>query len=88
LCYWAKNEFMLDFFNYGQRLKLGRQPVIPCASILDGRYIPLLQLNPKHGHKPGFLPQYCVALMEQNYRPIAVSSLGVILAPAQPENPP
>jgi hypothetical protein len=88
LCYWAKNAFMLDFFNYGQRLKLGRQPVTPCASILDGRYIPLIQLNPKHGHKPGFLPQSCVTLIEQNYRPVSVSPLGVILAAAQPANPP
>ncbi len=87
LCYWAKNEFMLDFFNYGQRLKLGRQPVTPCASVLDGRYIPLLQLNPKHGHKPGLLPQACDALIERNYRPVSVSSLGVILAAAQPANP-
>jgi hypothetical protein len=86
LCYWAKNEFTIDFFNYGQRLKLGRRPVVPCASFLDGRNIPLLQLNPKHGHKPGFLPQDCVELIERNYRPISVSTLGVILGPAQPAN--
>jgi hypothetical protein len=88
LCYWAKNEFTIDFFNYGQRLKLGRRPVVPCASFLDGRNIPLLQLNPRHGHKPGFLPQDCVELIERNYRPLSVSTLGVILGPAPPANPP
>jgi hypothetical protein len=86
LCYWAKSEFMLDFFNYGQRLKLGKRPVVPCASILDGRYIELLQLNPRHGHKPGFLPDDCAALIGQNYQVISASALGTILEPVRQEN--
>jgi hypothetical protein len=84
LCYWGKSEFTLDFFNYGQRLKVGKQPFTPCASAFDGRRIPLVQLLPNDGQGSKQLPPDCNAVILQNYRPVMVSSLGVILAPSRP----
>ena len=80
LCYWAKNPFVLDFFNYGQRLKLGKVPLSSCLSVLDGRHIPLLQLDPNKGRGGSFqLPDACNAAIAQNYRIISTSRVGVIL---------
>lgn len=81
LCYWGKNRFMLDFFNYGQRLKLGKQPTLACAAVFDGKYIPLLQLNSSDGRGSKQLPPSCSAIIQQNYRPIWVTRMGAMLSP-------
>jgi hypothetical protein len=82
LCYWGKGQFMLDYFNFGQRLKVGKEPMSECASMFDGKTLPLLQLDPNKG-QPGSnqLPQPCNAIIEKNYRPIETSVLGVVLGP-------
>ena len=82
LCYWGKSAFMLDAFDYGQRLKLGEEPVNACASVFDGRHILLLQLDPNDGPGSMFLPPACNAIIQENYRQLSASALGVMLAPA------
>jgi hypothetical protein len=81
LCYWAKRDSAVDFFNYGQRLKVGRQPLTPCASVFDGEYISMVQLNSTGAQGSIQLPQACNDLIQQNYRPISVSTHGLLLAP-------
>jgi hypothetical protein len=79
LCYWAKRESAVDFFNYGQRLKVGRQPTTPCASVFDGQYISILQLDFKGGRASMQLPQACNDLIQRNYRTISESAHGALL---------
>jgi hypothetical protein len=84
LCYWGHSRFMVDFFNYGQRLKLAKQPLTACEAIFDGRYIPLVQMDPNDGRGSKQLTPACNAVILRNYRPVLTSRLGVILAPARP----
>jgi hypothetical protein len=79
LCYWAKRESAVDFFNYGQRLKVGRQPTAPCASVFDGKYISILQLDSQIGRPSMQLPQGCNDLIQRNYRTISVSAHSALL---------
>jgi hypothetical protein len=77
LCYWAENEFNFDFFNYGQRLKVGKQPLTPCEAVLDGRFISMVQLDRyKHGEGTPQLPASCNALIRSNYRLVMRASFG------------
>jgi hypothetical protein len=80
LCYWAGREFTLDFFNYGERLKVRRQPFTPCASVFTARYISVLQLNSARGRGSILLPQACNDFIQENYAPISVLANGVLLA--------
>jgi hypothetical protein len=86
LCYWAGREFTLDFFNYGQRLKVGRQPFRPCTSVFTANYISVLQLESKSGRGSNQLPQACNELIQQNYLPISVLGNGTLLAPRGTSN--
>jgi hypothetical protein len=81
LCYWAKSEFSVDFFNYGQRLKVGMQPLTPCEEVFDGRRVALVQLSAAAGHGSGQLPAACNELIQRNYASRAESGLGSILLP-------
>jgi len=84
LCYWANSRFTFDFFNFGQRLKVGREPLTECLSLFDGNRLPLLQLDPnKKGQGSSQLPEACNSAIRQNYRPISTSVLGVVLAPSR-----
>jgi hypothetical protein len=83
LCYWGKSEFVVDFFNYGHRLKVGKQPSTACTAVFGGTMIPLVQLYPNDGHGSDQLPQACNAVILQNYRTILASSVGEILAPVR-----
>ena len=82
LCYWARSEFMVDFFYFGQRLKTGILPRSACAAAFDGSGIPLLQLesNPKFRQK--LLPAYCNEMILSHYKPLRESSLGPLLVPS------
>jgi hypothetical protein len=86
LCYWAGREFTLDFFNYGQRLKVGRQPFTPCASVFTGRYITILQVNAKSERGSILLPRACNELIQENYVPISELANGALLAPKNISN--
>jgi hypothetical protein len=83
-CYWAKGPFLVDFFNYGQRLKVGKQPLTACESVFDGKYISLVQLDPGKGNGTRQLPPSCNAVILKNYHPVATSMLGVMLAAGPP----
>jgi hypothetical protein len=81
LCYWAKSEFSVDFFNYGQRLKVGMQPLMPCEEVFDGSRVALVQLSSPGGRGSGQLPAACNALIQRHYALRSESSLGSILLP-------
>jgi hypothetical protein len=87
LCYWAGGGFTLDFFNYGQRLKVGRQPLAPCTSVFNAQYITILQVNAKSGWGSVLLPQFCNELIQANYEPISVLTNGALLAPKNAPKP-
>jgi hypothetical protein len=80
-CYWGQSAFLLDAFDYGQRLKLGEEPLTACAAVFDGRRILLLQIDPHDGPGSMFLPPACNAVIVKNYRQVSESALGVNLAP-------
>jgi hypothetical protein len=81
LCYWANQDFRVDFFNYGQRLLVGKAPLADCAAVFDGRSIPLIQLDVESNHDSRQLPAPCNALIRQNYRTISAAPrpLGLIM---------
>lgn len=81
LCYWAKSQFMVDFFFFGQRLKTGRLPASACAATFGGSTIPLVQLDPNPKARRKLLPEYCNAIITSNYRPIRQSSFGPLMVP-------
>jgi hypothetical protein len=81
LCYWAGSEFSVDFFNYGQRLKVGMQPLTPCEEVFDGRRVALVQLSSGGGRGSGQLPAACNELILRNYGSRSESDLGSILLP-------
>jgi hypothetical protein len=84
LCYWGQGRFVVDFFNYGQRLKVAKPPFTACEAVFDGRYIPLVQLDPNDGRGSKQLPPACNAVILRNYRPVLTSRVGVMLVPAHP----
>jgi hypothetical protein len=81
LCYWAKSQFMVDFFFFGQRLKTGRLPASACAATFDGSTIPLVQLDPNPKARRKLLPEYCNAMISSNYTPLRQSSFGPLMVP-------
>jgi hypothetical protein len=83
LCYWGKSEFLLDVFDYGQRLKLGQELPTACDTLFDGRRIALLQLDANDGRGSNQLPESCNLAIQRNYRPASVSALGVFLVPSR-----
>jgi hypothetical protein len=82
LCYWGKSPFLLDAFDYGQRLKLGQEPADACESVFDGRRIALLQLDPNDGQGSPQLTPACNAVIRRNYRQVSASALGTFLESA------
>jgi len=81
LCYWSGREFTVDFFNYGQSLKVGRQPFTPCEAVFAAQHISILQVNDKSGRGSILLPQACNEIIQANYEPFATLANGVLLAP-------
>jgi hypothetical protein len=82
LCYWANDEFRVDFFNYGQRLKVGKVPPSDCDVVFDGESLPLVQLDALDGEDSISLSPACKAAIRRNYRTISAAPrpLGVIMA--------
>jgi hypothetical protein len=81
LCYWAKSQFMVDFFFFGQRLKTGIIPAGTCATVFGSGMIPLVQLDPKPKARQRLLPEYCNEMITSNYRLIRESSFGPLMVP-------
>jgi hypothetical protein len=83
LCYWAHQQFTFDYFNFGQRLIVGKEPMTECDSIFDGIRLPLVQLeHNKFGFGTGQLPPACNAAIRRNYRLISTSIIGFVFAPS------
>ena len=82
LCYWAKSQFMVDFFFFGQRLKTGVIPASTCATVFGSGMIPLVQLDPKPKARQRLLPEYCNEMIASNYRLIRESSFGPLMVPS------
>ena len=87
LCYWARSEFMVDFFFFGQRLKTGRLPASACAATFGGGTIPLVQLDPNPKARRKLLPEYCNEMITSNYRVIRQSSFGPLMVPTGSSSP-
>jgi hypothetical protein len=82
LCYWAKSQFMVDFFFFGQRLKTGVIPASACAATFGGENaIPLVQLDPNPKARQKLLPDYCNQMITSHYRAIRQSSFGPLMVP-------
>jgi hypothetical protein len=84
LCYWAQNDFMMDFFYFGQELKTGVLPTSACASAFERRGISMVQLDPRPSVRAKLLPDYCNQLISAQYHLILESSLGPLLVPSGP----
>jgi hypothetical protein len=82
LCYWAKSQFMVDFFFFGQRLKTGVIPASACAATFNGSTIPLVQLDPNPKARQKLLPEYCNEMITSHYKAIRQSSFGPLLVPS------
>jgi hypothetical protein len=80
LCYWARGQFTLDFFNYGQKLRTGALPVEPCKAALQRGDFPILQLEPGLSPQGGRLWP-CSPAIHQYYTEVFRSRVGTLLVP-------
>jgi hypothetical protein len=81
LCYWAKSDFMVDFFYFGQRIRTGVIPLSACSRAFDGSEIPVVQLDPDPRIRAKLLPESCNETITSNYRIIRRSTFGPVLVP-------
>jgi hypothetical protein len=80
LCYWARSQFTVDFFTYGQKLRTGALPVEPCKAALQRGDFPVLQLEPAR-HPRGRRLWPCSPAIEQYYTEAFHSRIGTLLVP-------
>lgn len=80
LCYWARNAFTVDFFNYGQKLKTGMLPVADCTRALERGEYPVVQLDPRE-HRFGYRLQSCAPAVERFYRVAYRSRVATLYVP-------
>ena len=81
LCYWAKDEFTVDFYNFGQKLALHSLPPSACESVfIDGR-ITMLQLDrqPAGSQLNNRLPELCNQVISSHFSVVQESSLGSLM---------
>ncbi len=82
LCYWARTPFRIDFFYFGQKLKVQSLPVAAtCGPVFSGEQLALVQLSANLRHRAELLPDGCNALIQRNYRAIRESDFGTFLVP-------
>lgn len=86
LCYWAKSSFVVDLFIYGQKMETGAMPIASCQLVFQATTVPMIQLQTVDRRGVELLPQKCSRVIDENYRPIAESDLGVLLVPARTAN--
>ncbi|HWM65670.1 MAG TPA: 6-pyruvoyl-tetrahydropterin synthase-related protein [Steroidobacteraceae bacterium] len=79
LCYWAKSDFMMDFFYFGQKLKTGVLPRTACADAFEHGNISLVQLESNPRFRAKLLPNDCDALITSTYHSVHQSSFGPLL---------
>jgi hypothetical protein len=69
LCYWAGKPFTLDFSNYGQKLRKGRDPIDLRRRIARADYGAIVEIrNKDKGSDAMRLPPAYYALIERRYR--------------------
>lgn len=80
LCYWAREPFTLDFFNYGQKLRTGTLSVGSCEAMLARGEFPVLQMEV--GRRPeDYRLGPCTPAVGQYYTEVFRSRLGTLLVP-------
>ena len=82
LCYWAKSEFTVDFFYFGQKLKTGMLPRSACADTFEHSDIAMVQLEANPRWRLKLLPNECDALITSQYHAVRESNFGPLMTHA------
>ena len=61
-------------------------PIASCQLVFQATTVPMIQLQTVDRRGVELLPQKCSRVIDENYRPIAESDLGVLLVPARTAN--
>lgn len=80
LCYWAQSAFMMDFFNYGQKLKTGALPLSSCTEVFRSGEFPVLQIESMGDLSVPRLGA-CGPAIERYYSVAFRTALGTLLVP-------
>ncbi len=80
LCYWAQNAFVMDFFNYGQKLTTGVLPLASCTEALRRGDFPVLQIDATEDLSVPRLSA-CGPAIERYYSVVFRSTVGTLLVP-------
>jgi hypothetical protein len=80
LCYWAHGAFVMDFFNYGQKLATGAVPLSSCTEALRRGDFPVLQLESNEDLSVPRLAA-CGPAIERYYSVAFRSDVGTLLVP-------
>jgi len=84
LCYWARDPFTLDFFNYGRKLRIGSASVDACEKALQSGAFPVLQLEYGRRSSPvGERLWPCTPAIHQYYTEAFRSRAGILLVPKE-----
>jgi hypothetical protein len=79
LCYWAKSDFVMDFFYFGQELKTGVLPQSACADTFARGDISMVQLDPNPRFRAKLLPADCTQVITAGFQPVWQSTFGPLL---------
>ncbi len=80
LCYWARGGLVMDFFNYGQKLKTGAASPASCTEALRRGDFPVLQLESVEDLSVPRLGS-CGLDIERYYSVAFRSAVGTVLVP-------
>jgi uncharacterized membrane protein len=84
LCYWARDPFTLDFFNYGRKLRTGSASLDVCEKALQSGAFPVLQLEYGRRRSPaGERLWPCTPAIHQYYTEAFRSRAGILLVPKE-----
>jgi len=84
LCYWARDPFTLDFFNYGRKLRTGSASLDVCEKALQSGEFPVLQLEYGRRSSPvGERLWPCTPAIHQYYTEAFRSRAGILLVPKE-----
>lgn len=83
LCYWARDRFTVDFYNYGRRLRTGTASVASCEAALQRGQFPVLQVEPDGRHPAGTRLWPCTPAIHQYYTEAFRSRAGILLVPKE-----
>lgn len=84
LCYWARDPFTLDFFNYGRKLRTGSASLDVCEKALQSGAFPVLQLEYGRRRSPvGERLWPCTPAIQRYYTEAFRSRAGILLVPKE-----